>query len=55
VEKEPLVAQGELGAGLRFGRVGVEYLATLRGRDYATQAEPHSWGSIGLVLYPRRR
>jgi lipid A 3-O-deacylase len=55
VEKEPLVGQGELGAGVRFGRVGVEYLATFRSRDYVTQEKPHTWGSIGLVLYPRRR
>lgn len=55
VEKEPFVAQGELGAGVRFGRVGIEYLATFRGRDYTTQVNPHAWGSIGLVLYPRRR
>ena len=52
VEKIPFVPQAELGAGVRLGRVGVEYIATFRGREYRTQASPHTWGSIALMLSP---
>jgi hypothetical protein len=55
VVKNPFVAQAELGAGARIGRVGLEYRATFRGREYATQESPHAWGSVVLVLGPRQR
>jgi hypothetical protein len=55
VEKHPFVAQAELGAGARLGRLGVEYRATFRGREYRTQERPHPWASVRLVLHPRRR
>jgi len=52
VEKRPFVAQAEVGAGFAAGRVGLEYRAVFRGREYATQESPHTWGSISLVLSP---
>ena len=54
VEKRPFVAQAEVGAGVSFGRVGLEYRAVFRGKEYQTQESPHSWGSVSLVLSPRR-
>ncbi|HKP75662.1 MAG TPA: lipid A deacylase LpxR family protein, partial [Longimicrobiaceae bacterium] len=54
VAKRPFVAQAEAGAGVSLGRVGLEYRAVFRGKEYETQESPHSWGSISLVLSPRR-
>ncbi|HEX8905497.1 MAG TPA: lipid A deacylase LpxR family protein [Longimicrobiaceae bacterium] len=50
VEKRPFVAQAVAGAGARIGRVGIEYRAVIRGREYRTQTKPHAWGSISITL-----
>ncbi|HEX2080079.1 MAG TPA: lipid A deacylase LpxR family protein [Longimicrobium sp.] len=52
VEKRTWVAQGEAAFGIRRGRTELEYRFVLRGREYATQQEPHPWGSIRLRVYP---
>ena len=52
VSKRPFVAQAEAGAGARIGRIGVEYRAVFRGREYRTQEQPHAWGSISLSVAP---
>lgn len=52
VRKRPFVAQAEAGAGARIGRVGIEYRAVFRGREYRTQEAAHGWGSIAITVHP---
>jgi lipid A 3-O-deacylase len=50
VQRRPLVAQGEVGVGVRWRRLGAEYRVTRRGRDYATQPQAHTWSTIALTV-----
>jgi hypothetical protein len=53
VQRLPFVPQAELGAGVRWGWLGIAYRATFRGREYRTEQKVHGWGSISLELHPR--
>ena len=46
VDKEPLVSEARLGAGLRFWQLRIEYRAVRTSREYRTEARPHRYGSI---------
>lgn len=50
VSKRPFVFQGEVGGGLRFGPVRVEYRAVYRGREYDGGPDSHRWGSLWLFI-----
>ncbi len=50
VDKFPLVWERVLGVGLRYRRFGVEYRAVTSGREYATQAAAHRYGSFAVSL-----
>jgi lipid A 3-O-deacylase len=50
VERLPLVTEWTAGVGARVGRLGIEYRAVVRGREYATQAEPHPYGSFSVFV-----
>ncbi|HEX8831242.1 MAG TPA: lipid A deacylase LpxR family protein [Longimicrobium sp.] len=52
VERRPLVWEYELGAGARYRGFTLEYRALTRGREYQTQARPHTWGSFELRYRP---
>lgn len=51
VERRTWVAQGEAAFGIRGRGTELEYRFVLRGRDYATQDEPHPYGSLALRLF----
>jgi hypothetical protein len=53
VRRRPFVPQAEVGVGTHLGWLGFEYRTTWRGREYRTQAKPHGWGSISLIVNPR--
>jgi hypothetical protein len=50
VEKRPFVLQGEVGGGVRFGPVSLEYRAVYRGQEYETGPVTHHWGSLRLAV-----
>jgi lipid A 3-O-deacylase len=50
VEKLPLVAESEVGAGLRLGHLRVEYRVVSRGREYRTAARAHRYSSIAVTV-----
>ena len=54
VEKRPFVGEAEAGVGFRWRRFELRYRTVFRGREYRTQEEPHRYGSVDLVLHPRR-
>jgi lipid A 3-O-deacylase len=54
VERTPLVTQWERGAGVRFRRLGLEYRAVTRGREYRTGPAFHSFGGISLTWWAAR-
>lgn len=54
VRKEPLVGEGEIGFGWGFRRWSVDYRHVVRTREYRTQPDPHGYGSITVVFFPRR-
>jgi lipid A 3-O-deacylase len=51
LERRTWVAQREAAFGMRWRRTELEYRHVLRGREYATQTEPHPYGSIRIRLY----
>lgn len=53
VERRPLVWEYELGGGIRYRAVTLEYRALTRGREYETQDDPHSWGTFEMRIRPR--
>jgi lipid A 3-O-deacylase len=50
VEKLPLVAESEVGAGLRLGHLRVEYRVVSRGREYRTEPRAHRYGTIAVTV-----
>jgi lipid A 3-O-deacylase len=48
VEKLPLVAAYDVGAGVRLWRVAAEYRVHTRGRSYRTEPEGHTYGTLSL-------
>jgi lipid A 3-O-deacylase len=50
VERRSSVSEWTAGAGVRLGRVGVEYRGVVRGREYKTQGEAHRWGSAAVSV-----
>lgn len=52
LDRRTWVAQGEAAFGVRWRRTELEYRHVLRGREYATQQEPHPYGSIRIRVYP---
>lgn len=46
VEKLPLVAETEVGVGVRVKRLVVEYRVATRGREYRTEPAAHRWATI---------
>jgi hypothetical protein len=50
VSKRPFVFQSEVGGGVRFGPVRVEYRAVYRGREYHGGPDSHRWGSLWLFI-----
>lgn len=50
VTKHSWVREVELGIGLRWHRVGVEWRTMHRQREYRTQPEPHRFSSIAVTL-----
>jgi lipid A 3-O-deacylase len=51
LDRRTWVAQGEVAFGVRYRQAELEYRFVLRGREYATQTEPHPYGSIRVRVY----
>lgn len=51
LDRRTWVAQGEAAFGIRWRRTELEYRFVLRGREYATQTEPHPYGSIRIRVH----
>lgn len=50
VAKRPFVLQSEVGGGVRYGPVTLEFRAVYRGREYDTGPAAHHWGSLRLTV-----
>ena len=53
VARSPAVVEWERGAGLRVGRLALEYRAATRSREYETGRRSHSYGTLGAAWVVR--
>lgn len=54
VDRIPLVAETEVGAGVRAGGVALAFRVVTRGREYTSEPDPHRYSTISLT-YERPR
>lgn len=54
VERNPVVAEGRIGAGYKTGAWSLTYAFTISSREYTSQAKPHPLGSLSLVWRPQQ-
>ncbi len=54
VERRPFVFRYELGGGLRWRAVSLEYRAATRTREYETEPKGHTHGTFELAWRPRK-
>jgi hypothetical protein len=55
VERSPLVFRYELGGGVRWRTVSLEYRAATRTREYETEPDGHTYSTLELTWRPRGR
>jgi lipid A 3-O-deacylase len=53
VERRPLVFRYELGGGVRYKQLTLEYRSSTRGREYETEPSGHTYSTFELTYRPR--